>query len=330
MAKLSGSIETHGRQDLYLQYENKVNSFNSLMNSILSILNKTLPSKMVVATTSRIKDFDSFYEKANRLRDGKLKYNHPLEQIKDLVGIRIVVIAQRNVADVCGSVKKTLEVLEEEDKAAELLKQGQLGYESYHLICKLGSSRAQLSEYTGICDQPFEIQVRTALQHAWAENEHRIQYKKSKNPELQKRFLRLAAAISSADEEFDRIYELNERFQSNAVAANIEVPQSEDVPQELGEVDSSLSEISQLFGKRPTELVAEGRYSEAIQVYDRFIKAQPKQVSHFVGRAKARALSGDVEGGINDLETAKSIAREHPATKALQRFFDRILDGNEQ
>lgn len=297
------------------------------MAAALSILDRVLPKKVVVTISNRIKDFDSFYEKANKQVEGKLKYTSPFEQISDLVGIRIVVIAQRNVAEVRDAIRDALDAFDEEDKAAELLKSGQLGYESYHFLCRLGNNRASLREYVGLCDQPFEIQVRTALQHAWAENEHRIQYKKSKNPELQKRFLRLAAAISSADEEFDRIYEINEQLQKNAIEADAATAgdEMEQVVDPLLDNDVQLSQISLLFGKRPSELLAENRPSEAIQVYDRFIDVQPNQVTHYVGRAKARALAGDIEAGLADLAVADNLAPQHQATKALHRFFEKLL-----
>lgn len=205
MTSEAPSVPTHSRQELLATYESNIRLYQGVEAAVISILDRVLPGKVVVATSSRIKDFDSFYEKANRLDNRDLKYPVPFDQINDIVGIRIVVIAQRNVAEVCKTIKETIEFTEEEDKAAKLLEKGQLGYESYHLICRLGKDRTKLKEYIDLCDQLFEIQVRTALQHAWAENEHRIQYKKAKNPELQKRFLRLAAAISSADEEFDRI-----------------------------------------------------------------------------------------------------------------------------
>ncbi|MBY0304988.1 MAG: RelA/SpoT domain-containing protein [Sphingomonas sp.] len=321
------SIATHARQNLFDEFTRNMPRYQATLAAALSILDRVLPPKVVVAINHRVKDFGSFYEKANKQVDGELKYTKPFEQILDLVGIRIVVIAQRNVAEVRDVIRDALDAFEEEDKAAELLKTGQLGYESYHFLCRLGKERAAFREYAGLCDQPFEIQVRTALQHAWAENEHRIQYKKSKNPELRKRFLRLAAAISSADEEFDRIYEINEQLQSNAEAAEAEISGAEIEAAADSSVqnDLQLSEVSLLFGKRPSELLAENRPSEAIQVYDRFIDIQPNQVTHYVGRAKARALAGDIEGGLADLAVAKAKSPEHQATKALQRFFDRLL-----
>lgn len=327
MTQEQGSIETHARQDLLDEFTRNQPLYQATAAAALSILHRVLPPKVVVTTSHRVKDFSSFYEKANKQIGSKLKYKMPFEQILDVVGIRIVVIAQRNVAEVRDVIRAALDPFEEEDKAAELLKNGQLGYESYHFLCRLGKDRASLREYDGLCDQPFEIQVRTALQHAWAENEHRIQYKRSKNPELQKRFLRLAAAISSADEEFDRIYEINERLQENAEAAEAEISGAE--IEESGDLsmdnDRQLSQVSLLFGKRPSELLAENRPTEAIQVYDRFIDMQPNQLTHYVGRAKARALAGDIDGGLADLAVAKAKGPEHQATKALQRYFNRLL-----
>lgn len=320
------SVPTHSRQELYNTYEKNMQLYKEIGSATASIMARILPVKAVVAMSSRIKDFGSFYEKANRLNDTVLKYPDPFNQIHDIVGIRIVVIARRNIVEVCKIIKASLDVLEEEDKAARLLEEGLLGYESYHFICRLGKARGGLHEYQNLCYQPFEIQVRTALQHAWAENEHRIQYKKTKNPELRKRFLRLAAAMSSADEEFDRIYEINEHLEKNAIAASTESSDAEaKEADEADENDVQLSRVSLLFGKKPSQLIAEMRYGEAMQVYDRFIAIQPKQVTHYVGRARARALAGDIDGGFSDLEVANTLNPDHPATKSLGKFLGRIM-----
>ncbi|WP_298768079.1 hypothetical protein [uncultured Novosphingobium sp.] len=116
-------------------------------------------------------------------------------------------------------------------------------------------------------------------------------------------------------------------MQKNAKAAGAEVSGAEieaSIDSSV-ENDHQLSQISLLFGKRPSELLAENRPSEAIQVYDRFIDTQPTQVTHYAGRAKARALAGDIGGGLADLAIAEEMAPEHRATKALQTFFNRLL-----
>ena len=319
---------TQDRLRLMQSYSEGVDNYYNLIGAINSLLSRLLPSRAVVATTHRLKKFDSFFEKANRIENGSLKYSDPFIQITDVVGFRVVVLARRHVNEVCEILRKNLEIREEEDKADTLLTEGRLGYESYHLIATLGPTRSALGEYASICEIPFELQVRTALQHAWAENEHRIQYKRSKNPELVKRFLRLAAAVSSADEEFDRIYEIDEKLK-NEVAEAVEATQpsaEEEKTAAALDNDNVLAEISRTFGEKPQELVRQGRYVEAIQVYDRFVTRQPDQATHFVGRARAKALSGDLEAALDDIATAEALAPNHPAVRKIRKFFEQFID----
>jgi putative GTP pyrophosphokinase len=52
-----------------------------------------------------------------------------------------------------------------------------LGYRSTHFVCTLGERRSSLPEYTALGAMNFEIQVRTVLQHAWAELAHDRSFK---------------------------------------------------------------------------------------------------------------------------------------------------------
>ena len=60
---------------------------------------------------------------------------------------------------------------------SKVLKEDKVGYKSVHIVEKLGKQRADLVEYKGIYDLKFEIQIRTVLQHAWAELTHDRSYK---------------------------------------------------------------------------------------------------------------------------------------------------------
>lgn len=230
-------------------------------------------------------------------------------------------------------VRKSFNILEEENKADKLLEEGKLGYESHHLIVKLGCTREALAEYDGLCDTKFEIQIRTALQHAWAENEHRVQYKVSrKSPELQKRFLRLAGVVSSADEEFDRIYEINEKISESVAsgisqlpAENLEIDTSESEDKRDKNLGPKLREAATMFGIGPLDLTRQRRYSEAIQVYDRLITLQPTQSSHFAGRARAKALNGDVDGALDDLTMSDELSPGNSALKNVLKILDSII-----
>jgi hypothetical protein len=70
------------------------------------------------------------------------------------------------------------------------------GYNSLHYICRLKGGSA-----------PFEIQMRTALQHVWSAIEHDIGYKGTVKlpPEYRRQFSRLAGMLELADDEFSRL-----------------------------------------------------------------------------------------------------------------------------
>ena len=74
---------------------------------------------------------------------------------------------------------------------------------------RLDAARSELPEYDVLRGLTMEIQVRTAVQHAWAEVEHDIRYKldipPERRPEFDRRFLLAAALIELADNEFTAI-----------------------------------------------------------------------------------------------------------------------------
>lgn len=60
---------------------------------------------------------------------------------------------------------------------ADMLETDKVGYLSVHYFLKLNNKRLALSEYKGYKGLKCEVQVRTLLQHAWAEIEHDRNYK---------------------------------------------------------------------------------------------------------------------------------------------------------
>ncbi|WP_409371389.1 GTP pyrophosphokinase, partial [Mycolicibacter algericus] len=82
----------------------------------------------------------------------------------------------------------------------ETAREGRWGYASRHLLVGVEGEQ-----------QPASIQVRTVLQHAWAEFEHDIRYKGSipaeHAPDLDRRFTLAAGLLELADSEFTAIRE---------------------------------------------------------------------------------------------------------------------------
>jgi len=161
---------------------------------------------------ARAKEIDEFGKKAAKSLDSdptKPKYSNPLSDITDMAGVRVITFLPRTVEEVCKLIEQNFEVKEKVDKAAKLVDEGKIGYQSIHYLVKMHHSRANLPEYKSFKDLILEIQVRTILQHAWAEMEHDIQYKSTVEiPTLiKRRFIALAGLLDIADREFQTMQE---------------------------------------------------------------------------------------------------------------------------
>lgn len=123
---------------------------------------------------ARAKDPVSFGKKASQPSDEnplKPKYENPLEDITDLAGLRIIAFFPKAIADIDKIIAEEFDVVERSDKGEKLLAEEKFGYNSVHYLVKLSSKRATLPEYEKFSGSIAEIQVRTILQHAWAEIE---------------------------------------------------------------------------------------------------------------------------------------------------------------
>lgn len=151
----------------------------------------------------RTKDFESLGKKIDR-KQGKYT---SLGDITDLVGIRIITYLESEVDTVADLIR--IEFCEDKPNSTDkrILKSNQFGYKSLHIVCSLNDKRNALTEYNPYKDIKCEIQIRSILQHAWAEIEHDLGYKgKAAIPEVYVRdFNRLAALLETADKEFDRL-----------------------------------------------------------------------------------------------------------------------------
>jgi ppGpp synthetase/RelA/SpoT-type nucleotidyltranferase len=155
------------------------------------------------AIFNRIKEIESFKEK---IKDPK--YTDPEKQITDLAGVRIICYVESDIAKICEVIENNFDIDKPNsvDKSA-LLGTDKVGYKSVHYVAKLNKTRLQLPEYKNFEKSKFEIQIRTILQHAWAEIEHDRNYKFSGElpSEIQRRFKLVAGSLELADREFDRI-----------------------------------------------------------------------------------------------------------------------------
>ena len=217
-------VPTASREDV-LKYATRREFYSDYAHAIESVLKDALQRDHVtfLGVQSRAKSVKSFEEKASRLtEDGKsLKYPRPFEQLTDLAACRTIVFFPRTLEEVGTVINRELEVVEKLDHSANAVKEGRLGYLSVHYVCRLKTPRANLPEYQRFGSTPVEIQVRTVMQHAWAEIEHDIQYKSAYSvpQELARRFTTLAGLLEVADREFQSIQDRDRELQTQARAS---------------------------------------------------------------------------------------------------------------
>jgi hypothetical protein len=159
-----------------------------------------------------------------------------------------------------GIIDSEFDVLQRLDKTSA--EPDRLGYQSIHYLVQYPRSRTSLSDNRRFAGLTAEIQVRTILQHAWAEIEHDIQYKAvAAVPELiRRRFTALAGLIEIADREFQAIANENLAIRAQA-RINIDTGQLDRV--ELTR-DSFKEYIDRKYG--PDGRMREWSYDWAIRI----------------------------------------------------------------
>jgi putative GTP pyrophosphokinase len=146
-----------------------------LAAAVHSLLENMLSKERIefLNITSRVKNLKSALEKITRKA-----YAKPQTQLTDLSGIRVVTYLEGDVAQIIKIIRGLFEIDEPNslDRGASL-GSDRIGYRSTHFVCTLGKTRGNLPEYESIGGLKFEIQVRTVLQHAWAELAHDRSFK---------------------------------------------------------------------------------------------------------------------------------------------------------
>nr|MZG82510.1 GTP pyrophosphokinase [Photobacterium lucens] len=156
-----------------------------------------------LTVTGRTKDKKSALEKINRK-----SYKNPKSQMTDLSGIRIILYFESDINKVSELISDSFDIdFDNSLDKSKVLSKDQIGYRSVHYVCTLGQGRSNLPEYLELGELKFEVQVRTILQHAWAELAHDSSYKFSGTlpPEIERKLYLYAGMLEIADKGFDEI-----------------------------------------------------------------------------------------------------------------------------
>lgn len=156
-----------------------------------------------LSIAGRTKDLLSAEEKIRRK-----KYTQPKNQLTDLSGIRVITFLETQVNAISDLIRGTFDVDEKNtlDRASNL-GEDRIGYRSTHFVCTLGKGREGLPEYEALSDLKFEIQIRTVLQHAWAELAHDRSFKLGTGlpTKIQRKLNLYSGMLEIVDGAFDEI-----------------------------------------------------------------------------------------------------------------------------
>lgn len=122
--------------------------------------------------SARPKEIDSFVTKSAKLKDGKPKYEHPLEEIQDQLGARIVVLYVSDILKIEDEIKKFFPSIEEQLLHPDSEKA--FGYVGKHFIAKIPTDVKKPFHKDPAF---FELQIKTLFQHSWGQLEHDLLYK---------------------------------------------------------------------------------------------------------------------------------------------------------
>ena len=188
------------------QYRERVHIYERLARLADEALRKALDDQhmKVTALEYRVKTADSL---AGKLELKGAKYRS-LDDVTDIVGMRVVTFFSADVDKVAAIVNDTFDVdrINSVDKR-KLHRLDSFGYNSLHYICRLPKKIVDDPDLPILNELSFEIQMRTALQHVWSTLNHDTGYKGDvKIPyEYLRQFNRLAGMMELLDEEFSRL-----------------------------------------------------------------------------------------------------------------------------
>ena len=195
------------RSELLLsEFHDMRSQLEQLSEGVYALLCRILKEQGIElnAVEHRVKTEKSLAGKLEKKGD---KY-HSLTDVTDLVGLRIVTFYTDDVDKVAAIVKRLFDVdWQNSIDKRKLHELTSFGYNSLHYVCRLKEDQQIIDSTSPAVKVPFEIQMRTALQHAWSAIEHDIGYKGAVKlpPDFRRQFSRLAGMLELADDEFSRL-----------------------------------------------------------------------------------------------------------------------------
>jgi putative GTP pyrophosphokinase len=238
------------------EFNRDADTYKALKLEIARLLGELLASLPFKAHSieARVKSLKSLQRKIGKT-PGKYQ---TLGDLTDVCAARVITYFADQVDEVATIVEREFEIdLANSVDKRKSLDPDRFGYSSLHYIVTLSANRASLPENKRFAGKKVEIQVRSILQHVWAEIEHDRQYQSEEAVpvEIRRRFARLAGLLELADSEFEAIRDETENYRTrttkkvktapnevaiDSISLSVLIHESEIVKQVDSEISGSL------------------------------------------------------------------------------------------
>jgi putative GTP pyrophosphokinase len=346
------------RQFLREQYEQRMEALVLITRELRASIEQAmevLSSPPTIKT--RLKDFDSFFEKYIRILNHGSGDERP--RITDLIGIRVVCPFLGDI-DIVGSILHKLFKVVEVEKKGSNHSFKEFGYESTHILAAIPD---QFIERYGDCGcDVAEIQIRTILQDAWAEVEHELVYKAEFTPfdqPMKRKLAAINANLSLADIIFQEIRNYQRDFNDEvakrrysffkkveeatdsllffpAGTRQVEDDRTDEPPGKFVWAERSNSSMDDLLLKA-LNAHNNNQFNEAIYFYSRILEMNPNGAARalvYKHRGMANFARSRYEEAIDDF--SQSLALDPKSYKSayyrglvkavLQQYFEAVDD----
>ena len=188
------------------EYREKLPIYEKMKTVVLHLLRTCLDENHVIVSglEARVKSESSL---VGKLELKGYKY-HTLENVTDVVGARIITFYSDEVDIISALAEKLFEIdWDNSVDKRKMLEIDRFGYLSLHYVCRIPETLYKDPEIPQLNQIRFELQMRSTLQHVWANMYHDIGYKSDMEipVEYQRNMTRLAGMLELADEQFSRI-----------------------------------------------------------------------------------------------------------------------------
>lgn len=188
------------------EYREKLPIYEKMHAVVLNLLRTCLDKNHIDVSglEARVKSEQSL---AGKLELKGYKY-HTLEDVTDVLGARIITFYSDEVDIISALAEKLFEIdWDNSVDKRKMLEIDRFGYLSLHYVCRIPEALYKDPEMPQLNQIRFELQMRSTLQHVWANMYHDIGYKSDMEIpiEYQRNMTRLAGMLELADEQFCHI-----------------------------------------------------------------------------------------------------------------------------